>query len=141
MTPEEYRRGSAAVALRRLSHPRRDGHDDRAVTEDDQLCEVSRRLSELLALVEHRAVRPNENAAPRPTERVAPSAPVRAALDDDTGTAMITLRFDTQMLARVDAAAKRLGISRSAWLQLAAGEVLEERMPAQTDTHPVRFRK
>jgi hypothetical protein len=50
---------------------------------------------------------------------------------------MITLRFDTQMLARVDAAAKRLGISRSAWLQLAAGEVLEPRMPAQTDAHPV----
>jgi hypothetical protein len=35
---------------------------------------------------------------------------VRAIPDDDTGTAMITLRFDTRMLARVDAAAKRLGI-------------------------------
>jgi hypothetical protein len=53
-------------------------------------------------------VRPIENAAPRPTERVAPSAPVRAALDDDTGTAMISVRFNTQMLARVDAASKRL---------------------------------
>jgi hypothetical protein len=36
--------------------------------------------------------------------------------DDDTGVAMITLRFDTQMLARVDVAAKRLRMSRTAWL-------------------------
>jgi hypothetical protein len=31
------------------------------------------------------------------------------------------------MLARVDAAAKRLGISRTAWLHLAAKELLEDR--------------
>jgi hypothetical protein len=35
------------------------------------------------------------------------------------------LRFDTQVLARIDTAAKRLGISRTAWLHLAAGELLE----------------
>ena len=38
---------------------------------------------------------------------------------------MITLRFDTQMLARVDAASKRLGISRTAWLHIAADELLK----------------
>jgi hypothetical protein len=129
MTPEEQRRGSAAIALRRLSHPGRDGHDDGAVMEDDQLSEVTRRLSELLTVVEH-AVRPSENAAPRPTESVSPAGPVRAAhalQDDDTGTAVISLRFDTQMLARVDAAAKHLGISRTAWLHFAAAELLGSR--------------
>jgi hypothetical protein len=53
MTQEELRRGSAAVALRRLSHPRRDGRDGGAVMEDDQISDVTRRLSELLAVVEH----------------------------------------------------------------------------------------
>jgi hypothetical protein len=52
---------------------------------------------------------------------------VRAIPDDDTGTAMITLRFDTQMLAPVDAAAMRLVISRTEWLHLAAEELLEHR--------------
>ena len=42
-----------------------------------------------------------------------------------TGIATISLRFDTQVLARIDTAAKRLGISRTAWLHLAAGELLE----------------
>jgi hypothetical protein len=124
MTPEEYRRGSAAVALRRLSHPARDGRDAGAVVEDDQLSELAKRLSELLAVVEHRHV-VDHVTAPRPTESAAPAAPVHA--DDDTGTATISLRVDTQILARIDAAAKRLEISRTAWLQLAAEGLLEGR--------------
>jgi hypothetical protein len=127
MMQDEHRRGSAAVALRRLSHPGRDGRGAGLVVTDDQISGVTRRLSELLALVEHRAVQPNANGTPGRIESVAPAAAVRAVLDDDTGTAMITLRFDTQILARVDAAAKRLGMSRSAWVQLAAGEALEGR--------------
>jgi hypothetical protein len=47
--------------------------------------------------------------------------------DDDTGIATISLRFDTQVLARIDAAAQRQGISRTAWLHVAAGERLEGR--------------
>jgi hypothetical protein len=47
--------------------------------------------------------------------------------DDDTGKATISLRFDTQVLARIDAAAKCLGISRTAWLHVAAEERLEGR--------------
>jgi hypothetical protein len=39
---EHYRRGTAAVALRRLAHPGRDGG---VVGEGDQLFEVARRLS------------------------------------------------------------------------------------------------
>ena len=128
---DSERRGSAAVALRRLAHPGRDGG---VVAEGDQLSEVSRRLSELLALVERRTIaEPNEkeDCAPRRlAESVAPAAPGRAALaleDDGTGTAMITLRFDTQMLPRIDADAGRLGITRTAWLHLAAGELLGDR--------------
>ena len=55
MSQEDYRRGSAAVALRRLSHPARDGREIGVVVED-QISEVTRRLSELLAVVEHRPV-------------------------------------------------------------------------------------
>ena len=121
MTQDEHRRGSAAVALRRLSHPGRDGRDTGAVVADGQISGETRRLAELLAIVERR---PLAAAAVAPsTKSVAPAAPVA---DDDAGTAMITLRFDTQMLARVDAAANRLGISRTAWLHLAAEEILED---------------
>jgi hypothetical protein len=120
------RERSAAVALRRLSHPGRDGG---VVAEDDHLSEVTRRLSELLAVVEHRTAE-DHGAARRPTESVAPAALVRATpapRDDDTGEATISLRFDTQVLARIDADAKRLGISRTVWLHVAAGERLEGR--------------
>ena len=47
--------------------------------------------------------------------------------DDDTGTVTISLRFDTDMLARVDAAARKRGISRTAWLHIAASERVEGR--------------
>jgi hypothetical protein len=88
---------------------------------------VTRRLSELLAVVEHRTAEIDDRAAPRPAESGAASVLVRATpkpQDDDTGTATVSLRFDPQLLSRVDAAAKRLGISRTAWLHLAAGELL-----------------
>ena len=146
----EQRRGSAAVALRRLAHPGRDGavvmEDDpvsepeRVVVGDDPISPLLRRLSidmpelmeEVVAFIERRIVELRDGgAAPRPTESVAPAALVPATptpQDDDTGTATISLRFDTQVLARIDAAAKRLGISRTAWLHLAASERLEGAM-------------
>jgi len=148
------RRGSAAVALRRLAHPERDGsavveepvsepinpeRDGGVVMEGDPISPLVRRLStempelmeEVVAFIERRIAELNEGedgAAPRPTESVVPAALVRATptlQDDDTGIATISLRFDTQVLARIDTAAKRLGISRTAWLHLAAGELLE----------------
>jgi len=145
----EQRRGSAAVALRRLAHPGRDGavvmEDDpvsepeRVVVGDDPISPLLRRLSidmpelmeEVVAFIERRAAELNERAggaAPRPTESVVPAALVRAAptlQDDDTGIATISLRFDTQVLARIDAAAKQQGISRTAWLHVAASKALE----------------
>ena len=141
---EYQRHGSAAVALRRLAHPGRDGAEADPVPDrgggavgDDPISPLLRRLSiempelmeEVVAFIERRIVELRDGgAAPRPTESVTPAALVRATSplqDDDTGIATISLRFDTQVLARIDAAAKRLGISRTAWLHLAAGELLE----------------
>jgi hypothetical protein len=155
---EYQRHGSAAIALRRLAHAGRNrgvvvGDDpvsepinpDRGggAVGDDPISPLIRRLSidmpelmgEVVAFIERRIAELNERdggVAPRPTESAAPAALGRATptlQDDDTGIATINLRFDTQVLARIDAAAKRLGISRTAWLHLAAGECLEERDP------------
>ena len=38
---------------------------------------------------------------------------------------VVTMRFDSDLLARVDAAARRQGISRTAWLHVAASKALE----------------
>ena len=132
---------SAAVALRRLSHLERDGG---VVAVDDPISRLLRRLSrdmpelieEVLAFIEHRIAEMNgdNGAAPRPTESVVPAALARATptlQDDDTGIATISLRFDTQVLARIDAAAQRQGISRTAWLHVAASKALELRWGAR----------
>ena len=37
-----------------------------------------------------------------------------------------TLRFDPNLLERIDAAAKRRGVSRSAWIQYTLSRVLDE---------------
>jgi hypothetical protein len=90
---------------------------------------MAKNLAELLADVERQTAK-DRIAAPRPTAAVATAAPLQPALappDDDTGVAMVTVRFDTQILARVDAAAKRVGINRVAWLHLAAEKLLEDR--------------
>jgi len=100
----EQRRGSAAVALRRLAHPGRDGGavvGDNPVSEpinperdggavgSDPISPLLRRLSiempelmeEVVAFIEHRAAELNERAggaAPRPIESIVPAALVRA---------------------------------------------------------------
>jgi hypothetical protein len=143
---------SAVVALRRLTHPERDGglvvQDDSTTKTinpgrgvfvgDDPISPLIRRLSldmpklmeEVVAFIERRTAELNghDGDAPRPPESVAPTALVRAAptpLDDDTAKTAITLLFDTRVLARIDADAKRLGIGRTAWLHVAAGDRLE----------------
>jgi hypothetical protein len=143
----EQQRGSAAVALRRLAHPERDGSTvvEEPVSEpinaerDDPIFPLLRRLSldmpelmeEVVAFIERRTAELNERedgAAPTPTESVVPAALVRTTptlQDDDTGIATISLRFDTQVLARIDAAAQRQGISRTAWFHAAAAKALE----------------
>ena len=44
--------------------------------------------------------------------------------DADPGKAIVNMRFDAGMLARIDAAARRQGISRTAWLHVAASQAL-----------------
>ena len=124
---DEPAAGSASVAMRRLSHPRRDGGP---AAVGDAISEVSRRLAELLAIVEN-----GTNAEPIESEdhtarrlAFAPASPAwapSAPHADDTGTATVTLRLDSGLLARIDADAKRLGISRTSWLQRVADERLK----------------
>jgi hypothetical protein len=52
----------------------------------------------------------------RPKESIS-KAPARA---------VVNLRMDLDLLARIDADAKRIGISRSAWLHVAASKVLDQ---------------
>jgi predicted HicB family RNase H-like nuclease len=42
------------------------------------------------------------------------------------GRVATMVRFDADLLARVDAAAKKRGVSRSAWIQYTLSEALEE---------------
>jgi hypothetical protein len=56
----------------------------------------------------------------KPTAAPAPAAePVRA------GKAVVNLRMDTALLDRIDKEARKVGISRSAWLHVAAYEKLD----------------
>ena len=48
------------------------------------------------------------------------------AAPDNTGRAVVNMRFDTALLARIDAAARAQGISRTAWLHVAASKALSQ---------------
>lgn len=43
----------------------------------------------------------------------------------EASKAVVNMRFDSVLLERIDAAARRLGISRTAWLHVAAAKALE----------------
>lgn len=67
------------------------------------------------------------NALPKEKKALAfigatPTAPTMA--DPPASKAVVNLRMDAEVLARIDADAKRLGISRTAWLHVAAHEKL-----------------
>jgi hypothetical protein len=54
------------------------------------------------------------------------SAPkVATVAEENAGKAVVNMRFDAALLARIDAAAKKQGISRTAWLHVAAAKALE----------------
>ena len=52
-----------------------------------------------------------------------PPAPAVSA--EDAGRAPVMLRFDRELLKKVDAAAKRRGISRSSWIQFTVSRALD----------------
>jgi hypothetical protein len=49
-----------------------------------------------------------------------------ATVDAEAAKVVVNLRFDAVLLAKVDAAAKRQGITRTAWLHRAAFDALGE---------------
>jgi hypothetical protein len=55
----------------------------------------------------------NKGGVPAPTQIASP------------GKAVVNMRFDARLLARIDTAARQLGISRTAWLHVAASKALE----------------
>jgi hypothetical protein len=118
---------SAIVALHRLSHPERNGG---VVVEANPVSELMRQA---VVFIEHWNAELNERdggVPPRLTESVAPAVLEQATptlQDDATGQVVISLCFDAQLLARIDAVAKRMGITRIAWLHSAASERLEGR--------------
>jgi hypothetical protein len=119
---------SAVVALHRLSHAEERNGD--VVVEDNPVSELMRQA---VAFIERWNAELNERdacVAPGQAESVAPAAlehATPAPQDDDTGQVVISLCFDTRDVTRIDAAAKRLGISRADWLHFAVGERLARR--------------
>jgi hypothetical protein len=119
---------SAVVALHRLSHP--EERNGRIVGEDNPVSELMRQA---VVFIERWNAELNERdayVAPSQSESVAPAATEHATpalQSDDRGQVMISLCFDTLDVIRIDAAAKRLGISRGDWLHFAVSERLAGR--------------
>lgn len=53
------------------------------------------------------------------------AAKVEAPAAPEPSKTVVNLRVDTALLERIDAAARKLGISRTAWLHVAAAKALE----------------
>jgi hypothetical protein len=107
---------SAVVALHHPSHPEREG----GVAVGDN--PVSELMRQAVAFIERWNAELNESgAAPRPR------GATPTLQNDDSAQAVISLCFDRQVLAGIDAAAERLGISRVDWLHFAIGERLAGR--------------
>jgi hypothetical protein len=158
-TPQSFnaecqRHGSAAVALRRLAHPGRDGGvvaEDDPVSEPinpergggavvkDELSELFKRLSrdmpelmeEVVAFIERRTAEMNgDDGAPRPTERRA--SRFRAGYSHVAGRRRgqdcdhVALRHPGPRPHRCRCQTG-MGFSRAAWLHVAADERLEGR--------------
>ena len=81
------------------------------------------------------AIRMPHNVKPASAERKAekfisgagglPRAPAPTEAEPETSKTVVNMRFDTALLKRIDTAARRLGISRTAWLHVAAFKALE----------------
>jgi hypothetical protein len=56
---------------------------------------------------------------------IAGAAKVMPRQDENAGKSVVNMRFDARLLGRIDAAARRQGISRTAWLHVAASKALD----------------
>jgi hypothetical protein len=54
-----------------------------------------------------------------------PRSTTAAVPDREAGKTTVNMRFDAALLKRIDRAAKSQGISRTAWLHVAASKALE----------------
>jgi len=54
-----------------------------------------------------------------------PRSATAPVADQDAGKTTVNMRFDAALLQRIDHAAKSQGISRTAWLHVAASKALE----------------
>jgi hypothetical protein len=70
------------------------------------------------------AVKPPANIE-RKAEAFISGAGTKPRVEDDAGKVVVNMRFDSALLKRIDEAAKRQGISRTAWLHVAAANALE----------------
>ena len=52
-------------------------------------------------------------------------ASIAPVADPESGKATVNMRFDAPLLKRIDDAAKKQGISRTAWLHVAASKALD----------------
>jgi hypothetical protein len=135
-----FESGPLKPAAQEVDEPINSEPSGGVVVGDDPVSPLIRRLStdmpelmeEVVAFIERRTAELNADggAAPRPTERVVPAALLEATptpQTEDASKTAITLLLDTRVLASIDADAKRMGISRTAWLHVAADERLEGR--------------
>jgi hypothetical protein len=52
-------------------------------------------------------------------------APTPQVAEPDKPKMVVNMKLDVVLVRRIDAAAKRMGVSRTAWMSMAAGEKLE----------------
>jgi hypothetical protein len=69
-------------------------------------------------------VKPPSSAESRADEFIAGAGNGKPEVAE-TGKATVNMRFDAILLAKIDAAARKQGISRTAWLHVAAAKALD----------------
>ncbi len=68
---------------------------------------------------------PEQRAAAFISGAGAPRSPSAPIAEQEAGKTTVNMRFDTALLQRIDRAARSQGISRTAWLHVAASKALE----------------
>jgi hypothetical protein len=56
---------------------------------------------------------------------VAGRPPVAAVAEPDASKTVVNMRFDVALLRRIDAAARAVGVSRTAWIHITCAKALE----------------